>query len=93
MPRARIPYGELQYEVEQKYPFPLYRNVELLRKDRYNGIPAPTVVYDRSTGNYKRIGWKVQIQFEQFAGIREQAFYGYRTDYKRRVIEDVIFMG
>ena len=92
MPRARIPYAELEYAANLKYPSPLFRNTRILRKDRYNNVKAPTVVYDRSTGNYKAIGWKITILTEQFSGIKDYGKrIGYSTEYKQRVIKDILY--
>jgi len=92
MPRARIPYDELESAIQDKYPFPLYKNVRLLRKERYNNVPTPTVVYDRSTGNYAAIGWKVTVSVEQYEGVVEDRRYGYLTKYAPSKFTDIILL-
>jgi len=89
MPRARIPYDELQRLAEKKYPSPLYIDVEVQRKDRTTD-KAPTRVYDRTTGNFAAIGWQVSISFKQFDGIKDM--YGeYEAMYVFRRFNDILF--
>lgn len=83
MPRARIPYDDLRKMLRKKYPSPLYANVRL------DGN-TPVRVYDRSTGNFAPIGWKVRIYLEQFVGIGGNSDK-FRTLYETRVIEEVLF--
>jgi hypothetical protein len=98
MPRARIPYEELEAAARKKYPYPIFRNVQVLRRSRYNDIKAPTVVYDRSTGNYARIGFNCQITAEMFAGMVESApswlgysrQRGYEVEYNSISFTDVL---
>lgn len=91
MPRATIDYPALRGALFDKYPMPLYRDVTLLVPDRNNRIKAPTTVYDRTTGNYARIGYKVQVRLEQFMGITE-TFDGFRVVYEKRRFTDVLFL-
>jgi len=91
MPRAKIDYPALRNELFKKYPMPLYRDVTLLVPHRSNRIKAPTTIYDRSQGNYARIGYKVQVRLEQFMGIVE-SYDGFRAKYERRSFEDVLFI-
>jgi hypothetical protein len=90
MPRATIPYERLQKLAETKYPEPLFMDVYVLKPDRILKTKTPTRVYDRSTGNFAPIGWKVQIEMRQFDGI-EETYRGYETKYKRRMITDILF--
>lgn len=91
MPRATIPYDDLQRLAEEKYPEPLYINVNVTRKDRNSyGVKAPTRVYDRSTGNFAAIGWKVQISMAQFVGVRDNRGR-FETKYQNRFIDDILF--
>jgi len=92
MPRAKIPYPELEKALRKKYPSPLYANVTLKKPRRDNNIRAPTTIYDRSQGNYARIGYRVQVELEQFAGIETSFRAKYATVYKRRSFEDVLFV-
>lgn len=91
MPRATIDYPALRKELFDKYPMPLYRDVTLLVPERNNRIRAPTTVYDRTTGNYARIGYKVQVRLEQFMGIKE-TYDGFRVVYEKRQFTDVLFL-
>jgi len=79
MPRARIPYEELEAAAREKYPYPVFKDVQVLRRSRYNDIKAPTVVYDRSTGNYAKMGFKCQITAKMFEGMEasEVSWLGY----------------
>ena len=98
MPRARIPYDELQKAAEEKYPYPAFRYVTVLRRSRYDNVPSPTVVYDRSTGNYKKMGFKCQVTMEVFDGLAasesswlgRSRWNGYQTEYKPVKIIDVL---
>lgn len=91
MPRAKIDYPGLQDELLKKYPLPLYRDVKLLVPHRSNRIRAPTTIYDRSQGNYARIGYKVQVRLEQFIGVVE-TWNGFRVKYEKRNFDDVLFI-
>jgi len=71
MPRAKIPYEDLQARLESMFPWPTYRTVRLLKPKRDNNIRAPTTVYDREGGNFQRIGYRCQVILERFEGIRE----------------------
>ena len=92
MPRATIDYPALREALFEKYPQPLYRDVTLLVPRRDNKIKAPTTVYDRSTGNYARIGYKVQVSLEQFVGIVDTGYDGFRAKYERRMFQDILFL-
>ena len=61
MPRAKIPYEQLEKLARSKYRSPAFL------QPRLDGN-TPSRVYDRSTGNYAPIGWKVRVLFQQFAG-------------------------
>lgn len=67
MPRARIPYGELEKAIREQYPEPLYLNHEIIGKGFIGGF-TPIRVYDRQTGNYKAVGWKLKMQTNRFIG-------------------------
>jgi hypothetical protein len=67
MPRAKIPYDELQDELEKMYPFPVYRNPRIRPKSVYKGY-TPITVYDRSKGNFATIGYRAMIEFSRFQG-------------------------
>ena len=67
MGRATIPYEKLQDVVNRTYGFPSFRNAQV-RRNRAN---SATRVYDRRTGNYAPIGWRVTIDYEQFFGFSD----------------------
>lgn len=90
MPRAKIPYDELQKLAERKYPEPLFMDVYVIVPSRTVRTPSPTRVYDRRTGNFAAIGWNVKIEMRQFDGI-EETYRGYETKYRRRQITDILF--
>lgn len=91
MPRAKIDYPALRKALNDKYPMPLYRDVTLLVPHRSNQVKAPTTVYDRTQGNYARIGYKVQVRLQQFMGITE-TYDGFRVVYEKRSFQDVLFL-
>ena len=79
MPRARIPYDDIEQAIRDAYPYPLYSSVRIATvfTDRVRRA-TPTRVYDRSTGNFAGIGWRVPIvgliyqgQDQRFAPIYE----------------------
>ena len=94
MPRARIPYDNLDLAAITKYPYPMFKNVRIERKERYNNIPSPTVVYDRSSGNYQRIGFKCTVTLEQFDGLEKDDSRfrprGYVAKYISRRFTDIL---
>lgn len=90
MPRATIPYDDLEDKAFKKYPFPLFTDVRIDRPSRSNRVKAPTRVYDRATGNFSPIGWKVTVRMKQFNGIVER-YDGYKTTYQYREIVDILF--
>lgn len=74
MGRAAIPYDDIQQAIQTAYPYPIYSNMRIrtVFTDRVRRI-TPTRVYDRSTGNFSGIGWKVAIQGSRYIG-QDQAF-------------------
>lgn len=71
MARATIPYEDIDAKLSSMFPWPTYRTVYLRKPKRDNNVNAPTTVYDRSTGNYKRIGYRCQVVTERFVGVSE----------------------
>ena len=65
MPRARIPYSEIDDYISNKYPSPAF--VDARRTQFQAG--APTTVYDRRTGNFQRIGYLVDVIYELLTGV------------------------
>ena len=67
MGRATIPYGDLQEEISRRYQEPSFK-FAVIRTNRAN---SPTRVYDRRTGNYAPIGWRVVVDYQQFFGFSD----------------------
>ena len=67
MGRAKIPYEELQREVRRRYQSPAFM-FAVVRTNRAN---SPVRVYDRRTGNYAPIGWRVKVDYQQFFGFSD----------------------
>ena len=69
MPRAKIPFDAIEQAITEEYPFPLYSEMRIATvfTDRVRRA-TPTRVYDRSTGNFSGIGWKVAIQGRIYRG-------------------------
>ena len=70
MARAKIPYEELRAKLEQMFPWPTCR-VRLRTPNRQNDVKAPVTIYDRSGGNFQRIGYRCQIILSMFTGLDE----------------------
>lgn len=62
-----IPYETLQKALNDKYPWPVHRNVKLLDKSDFGGT-TPVRVYDRSSGNFSPIGYRVTVSMLRFNG-------------------------
>lgn len=71
MARATIPYEDIQAVLERMFPWPTYKTVRIRKPDRYNDLKAPTTIYDRRTGNFKSMGYKVPVILERFVGLSE----------------------
>ena len=72
MPRATIPYFELDERLEKMYPDPVFRGVYVVRSRFSEGF-TPKRVYDRSTGNYAPIGWRCMVNMSAFTGSYDDA--------------------
>jgi hypothetical protein len=71
MARATIPYAAIEQKVKKMFPYPTYQGIEIITPNRYNNVKAPTTVYDRRTGNYKTIGYRIGVKLTRFVGFRE----------------------
>jgi hypothetical protein len=71
MARATIPYEDLRAKAETLFPYPTYDSVSLRKPTRYDDYKAPTTVYDRSTGNFQRIGYRCYIRRTRIEGFSE----------------------
>ena len=89
MPRAPIPYFDIEQKLERMYPRPSNRNIVLARPTRDNMVRAPIRVYDRTTGNYAPIGFRVTVYREVFFGFAEGTV---RPEYIPRTEEVVVLI-
>jgi len=71
MPRATIPYDAIRSKLFQMFPEPTFRYVRLRKPDRYNNLKAPTTIYDRTSGNFKAIGYRCAVVYERFEALSE----------------------
>ena len=71
MARATIPYEDIQAKLESMFPWPTYKTVRIRKPRRDNNVKAPTSVYDRSTRNFKSMGYRTQVILERFEGLSE----------------------
>lgn len=90
MARSRIPYTDLETELKKMLKAPIYVRVKLLRPDRYNDLKAPPTIYDRSTGNYARIGYYCDVAYDEFVGFGENFEGRFQSIYKSQ--EDKMFI-
>lgn len=79
MPRAAIPYFEIDQYIEQQYPAPVFRNA---RRNRF-ASEIPRTVYDRSTGNFARIGYLVFMSYDRLTGFDQNLDPEYESIYER----------
>jgi len=70
MPRAQIPYEDIRAELERMFPWPTCR-VRLRVPKRGNNVKAPITIYDRTRGNYQRVGYSCEIFIEMFTGLSD----------------------
>ena len=82
MARAQIPYFEIDQFIEQRYPTPVFQNA---RRDRFPR-EIPRTVYDRSTGNFARIGYLVWMSYERLTGFNENLDPVYDRVYERNFV-------
>lgn len=72
MPRAAIPWEQLQKAADLLFPPPIYRNILVIKPHygfRTNHIKAPKTLYHRQNGKYIPIGYNVLVQGWQMMGI------------------------
>ena len=72
MARKTIPYATLQKALNDKYPWPVHRQVYLLKKEDAGGS-TPVRAYDRTTGNFAPIGYQVTVSMLRFNGRYESS--------------------
>ena len=93
MPRAKIPYQEIEKKVREMYPEPIYRKVYLKKPHRSNNVKAPISVYDRRSGNYKVSGYICEVKYEIFQGLDSGSYYGWGTRYESEEVAVMVMLG
>ena len=88
MPRAEIPYEDLRAKLETMFPWPTCR-VRLRTPNRSNDVKAPVTIYDRSQGNFQRIGYKCEIIISKFTGLDEDLERTYWEQRRMTVMVEV----
>ena len=73
MARAKIPYDYFRDYLEIQFPRPAYDSRFLVSDYARLGSKTPVRVYDRSSGNFKAVGWFVEVQYSIFTGFRENS--------------------
>ena len=86
MAKAAVPYEQLQIELERLYPEPIFQNMRLLKPKRGNNIRAPTAIYDRTAGSFKKIGYRCIIQGTMVTGIDSNWLYIRKKDFQRTIL-------
>jgi len=89
MARAKIPYEDIQARLEAMFPWPTYQTVRMRKPTRENNVRAPTTVYDRRSGNFQRIGYRVSVTLERFVGLSENLSRGQFIQERMNVIVEV----
>lgn len=82
MPRARIPYDDIQRRLRTMYPEPCYRTVQLQK----GTASTPKRVYDRSTGNYAPVGWKVNVAGLVFVGYNPKSTFPVYQNFEDSIV-------
>lgn len=86
MARAAIPWAKINKSAKKMFPSPNFRDVQVLKPDRYNDLKAPTTVYDRATGNYAVIGYLCRVRYERFVKIQTNLYPDFKTMVETRFI-------
>lgn len=86
MARAAIPWKKIESSVKKVFPKPIYSEVRVMKPNRYNDLKAPTTVYDRTSGNYKPIGYNTLVSRYMFVGFDKE------LEPKWKRILDVVFI-
>jgi len=82
MPRATIPYQEINKKLKEMFPPPLFLEARVIKPSRYNSEKAPISVYDRRTGNYKVSGYICKIIYARYDGQKVSNYRGFNSAYK-----------
>jgi hypothetical protein len=86
MAKAAVPYDALQIALEQIFPEPIFQNVRVVKPRRDNRVKAPTAIYDRSTGNFQKIGYKCLIRGTMVTGIDRNWNYVTKKDFSKMIL-------
>ena len=70
MARAKIPYAYFRRYLSERFPRPAYESRFLVSDYAKLESKSPIRVYDRSSGNFKAVGWFVDVQYSVFTGFR-----------------------
>jgi len=86
MAKAAVPYDELQIAAENMFPEPIFQNIRLLKPKRSNNVRAPTAVYDRTSGAFKKIGYRCLIQGQMVLGIDSNWLYIKKRSFEKEIL-------
>jgi len=73
MARAKIPYDYFRDYLETRFPRPAYDSRFLVSDYTRTQGNTPVRVYDRSSGNFKAVGWFVKVQYSVFTGFSDES--------------------
>ena len=85
LPRAKIPYDELDRFVKDTYKFPAFKWVGIKNNHLYH---TPKRIYHRKDGKYVPYGWKVYITGFMFTGIDSEMEAQYEYFFSTIVVEE-----
>lgn len=80
MARAKIPYEDIKAAVDSLFPWPTFNDVKLDVPRSFNETKAPTTVYDRRSGNFSKIGYRVYVWRSRIDGFDNQFRPKYKDD-------------
>jgi len=89
MAKAAVPYDQLQINLENLFPEPIFQRVRLLKPKRGNNIRAPTAIYDRTGGAFKKIGYRCKIQGTMVTGIDPNWQYIKKRDFQKEILIEI----
>ena len=73
MARAKIPYDYFREYLKIRFPRPAYDSRFVVSDYAKTQSKTPVRVYDRSSGNFKAVGWFVEVQYSIFTGFYENS--------------------
>ena len=89
MPRAAIPYDELEKQVKKMVPYPTFRLARFRKPTRQNDVRAPQTIYSRVDGKFTVIGYKVSVIVERFTGFSDDLQRGIFDQERKEVIVQI----